>query len=182
MFDFIHTHKLIASFRRMRRCTWVFFNCFLIAILWICLEFFVANRSNAQQIRNDPTEQQVEGFVLDLNLRIVWGGPKPESYRVSIELDNGVLSGTQQLGIDPNDPSFILKDSDGRLVFDDRETQFGGCDIRVQAKSNSRLKLKLQIDDPETSQAITKEYSWSLKSLRDNPDLQELGFNDCSCT
>ena len=179
MFDFIHTHKLIASFRRMRRCTWVFFNCFLIAILWICPEFFVANRSIAQQIRNDPTEQQVEGFVLDLNLRIVWGGPKPESYRVSIELDNGVLSGTQQLGIDPNDPSFILKDSDGRLVFDDRETQFGGCDIRVQAKSNSRLKLKLQIEDPETSQAITKEYSWSLKSLRDNPDLQELGFNDC---
>ena len=178
MFDFIYTKENIAAFRTTQCCPRVFLSRFLLVILSICLGFSAASRSYAQQIHNDPTDQQMEIFPLDLNLRIVWGGSKPENYNVSIEMDSGALSGTQQLGIDPNDPSFILKDSDGRLVFDDRETQFGGCDIRVQAKSNSRLNLKLQIEDPETSQAVTKEYSWSLKFLRDNPDLQELGFND----
>ena len=179
MYDFIHTKELIAAFCRIRCGNWVILSRFFLVILWICVGFSAASRSRAQQIRNDPQDQQVDVSPLDLNLRIVWGGPKPENYSGSIEMDSGILSGTQQLGIDSNDPSFILKDSDGRLVFDDRETRFGGSDIRVQAKSNSRLKLKLQIEDPETSQAITKEYSWSLKSLRDNPDLQELGFNDC---
>ena len=133
----------------------------------------------AQQPRPDPADPQMDVFPIELNLRIVWGGTKSASYVGTIELDSGAISSTRQLGIDPYDPSFLLKDADGRLVIDDSETRFGGCDIRVQAKSTSRLKMQLQITDPETGQSIIKQYIWTLKSLCDNSDLQEMGFQDC---
>jgi len=139
----------------------------------------VVDKVQAQQPRYDPADLQIDVFPIDLNLRIVWGGPKSASYVGTIELDSGAISSTRQLGIDPYDPSFLLNDADGRLVIDDTETQFGGCDIRVQAKSNSQLKMQLQITDPETGQSILKQYNWTLKFLRDNSDLQEMGFQDC---
>ena len=179
MVVFIRAIESIAAFLVLRFCNCVFHYQYFLVILLNCFVLCFASNSHAQQTRIDSSNQQPEVLPLDLKLRIVWGGQKPVSYVGSIELENGTLFGTQQLGIDPNDPSFLLSDSKGRLTFDDQQTRFGGCDIRVQAKSNSRLILQLQIADPDTSKIITREFAWSLKSLRDNPDLQELGFNDC---
>ena len=179
MVVFIRDKESIAAFLVLRFCNCVFHYQYFLVILLNCFGLCLASNSHAQQTRIDSSNQQSEILPLDLKLRIVWGGQKPVSYVGSIELENGTLFGTQQLGIDPNDPSFLLSDSKGRLTFDDRQTRFGGCDIRVQAKSNSRLILQLQLADPDTSKIITREFAWSLKSLRDNPDLQELGFNDC---
>ncbi|MCY2985279.1 MAG: hypothetical protein NTY15_16760 [Planctomycetota bacterium] len=114
-----------------------------------------------------------------MNLRIVWGGPTPTTYVGTLEIDSGTLLCSQQLGIDSNDPSFLLKDATGKFKIHDTKTQFGGCDVHVQAKENNRLTLKLQIEDEETSQTIVKEFVWTLKSLRDGPDTQELGINGC---
>lgn len=124
-------------------------------------------------------DSQVELSLVDLNLRIVWGGPTPANYIGTLELDGGTIACTQQLGIDSNDPSFLLKDAAGKLAIHDKKTRFGGCDLHVQSKSNNRLKLQLQIEDEETSQTIVKEFAWNLKSLRDGPDVQELGINGC---
>ncbi len=158
---------------------WMF--CKFESLLVYCILFaaLAVSTSQAQQSRNDSADPQLEVFQLDLNLRIVWGGPKPASYEGTIELDSGMISNSKQLGIDPYDPSFLLKNADGRLVIDDSETRFGGCDIRVQAKSNSRLKIQLKITDPKTAQTIINQYTWTLKSLRDNPELQELGLPNC---
>ena len=120
-----------------------------------------------------------DGYPLDLNLRIVWGGSQNASYTGTIDVDQGTIACTQQLGIDPGDPSFMLKDKSKKLAWNDPETRFGGCDVRVQAKSTSLITIRLQIEDPTTAQAFTKEFTWTLSSLRDSPELRELGVNDC---
>ena len=179
MVYFNHSRQSKLAIQKKFSRVGIFLKLCLMILLIALLDWFACDTADAQGTRIDSSDQPTEVFPIDLNLRIVWGGEKSASYVATIELDSGNLYGTQQLGIDANDSSFILKDSNGRLAIDDRETRFGGCDIRVQAKSNSRLKLQLQISDPGTAQAITKDYSWTLKTLRDTPDLQELGFNDC---
>ena len=148
-------------------------------VLVACVASSFAQVSSAQSARIQPSEPLSEPVPLDLNLRIVWGGPEPVDYLATIELDSGVLTGSQQLGIDSNDSSFALKDPSNRIAIDDRGTRFGGCDIRTEAKSNALLKLHLQMTDPKTNQTVVKEASWPLKSLRESPDLQEIGLNDC---
>ena len=179
MISFLPLSQLKLAFRRLLGHPRMLCKLFTLIVLSVLVASLVVGTSNAQQSRNDVADPQLEVFSLELNLRIVWGGPKSASYAGSIELDSGAISGTCQLGIDPYDPSFILKDADGRLVIKDSDTRFGGCDVRVQAKSNSRLKIQLQITDPETAKTISKQYTWTLKSLRDNSDLQELGLHNC---
>ncbi len=178
MVYFIHSRQSNLAVQAELSLKRIIPHLYLMIWLFALAELLANSTAQAQPTGSDTTEQPSEIAPIDLNLRIVWGGTKSISYVTTIELESGNLSGIQQLGIDANDPSFILKDSNGRLFIDDRETRFGGCDIRVHAKSSSRLKLQIQISDPETAQAITKDYSWSLKSLRDNPELLELGFND----
>ncbi len=173
----IHASKHAIAFTGKRSRSWGLISyCFILG--WICLpvgtEF-----CQAQQTRNEMSESLAEAVPVDLNLRIVWGGEKPARYTGTIELDSGTLIGTQQLGIDAYDPSFILKNAAGKLVFDDASTRFGGCDIRVQSKSSSRLKLKLEVSDSISDQSVAKEFTWSLKSLRDTSDLQEIGLGNC---
>jgi hypothetical protein len=130
-------------------------------------------------MRSDQSDSQAESSPVDLNLRIVWGGPTPTTYVGTLEIDSGSLVCTKQLGIDSNDPSFLLKDSTGKFAIHDKKTRFGGCDVRVQAKANNRITLKLQIEGEEATQTIVKEFVWTLKSLRDGPETQELGINAC---
>ncbi len=155
--------------------TWFFRPC----VIALCLVAFESNCKAQVPSRSDSSDLQAESSLIDLNLRIVWGGPAPITYAGTLELDNGTLVCTQQLGIDSNDPSFLLKDATGKFSFRDKKTRFGGCDVHVHAKSNNRLKLQLQIEDDETSQTIVKEFVWTLKSLRDGPDSQELGIKGC---
>lgn len=152
--------------------------CFVQYAMVVCGAFVLSCVVQAQT-RNDQPNSQLELSLVDLNLRIVWGGSAPANYVGTLELDGGTLTSTQQLGIDSNDPSFLLKNSMGKLAISDKKTRFGGCDVHVQAKSNNRLTLQLQIEDEETSQTIVKEFAWTLKSLRDSPDAQELGINGC---
>ncbi len=173
---FVHPNL---SFRGLHCRTRMFCKLCSLVAFSVLVATLVVGKVQAQQPRLDPADPQIDVFPIDLNLRIVWGSPKSASYVGTIELDSGAIASTRQLGIDPYDPSFLLKDADGRLIIDDAETRFGGCDIRVQAKTNSRLKMQLQITDPETGQSIIKQFTWTLKSLRDNSDLQELGFQDC---
>lgn len=179
MISFIPFVHPSLTFRGPHCRPWMFCQLCFLATFSVLVGFSLVDKVQAQQPRHDPADPQIDVFPIELNLRIVWGGPKSASYVGTIELDSGAISCTRQLGIDPYDPSFLLNDADGRLVIDDTETRFGGCDIRVQAKLNSQLKMQLQITDPETGQSILKQYSWALKSLRDNSDLQEMGFQDC---
>lgn len=158
---------------RALRCS--FASCAVV----FCLFAFASNCVSQAQARSEQQDSQPELSSVDLNLRIVWGGPTPASYVGTLELDGGTIICMQQLGIDSNDPSFLLKDSTGKLSIQDKKTRFGGCDVRVQAKTNNRLKLQLQVEDEETSQTVVKEYVWNLKSLRDGPEIQELGIHGC---
>ena len=103
-------------------------------VIALCLVAFASNCKAQAQTRSDPSDLQAEASVVDLNLRIVWGGPAPTTYVGTLELDSGTLVCTQQLGIDSNDPSFLLKDATGKFAFRDKKTRFGGCDVHVHAK------------------------------------------------
>ena len=149
-----------------------------IVVLLVCSGSSFAQTSFAQSTRFNPPESAADSPI-DLNLRIVWGGSEPVNYLATIELDSGVLTGSQQLGIDANDSSFVIKDASNRITIDDRETRFGGCDIRVEAKSSALLKVRLQVANLKTKQTEVKEASWPLKSLRESPDLLETGMSDC---
>jgi hypothetical protein len=164
---------------RQSRCRLLKLTICLLVVLVVGVQSQFVQFATAQSSRISSSEPPSESIPLDLNLRIVWGGSEPVDYLATIELDSGVLTGSQQLGIDTNDSSFALKDASNRIAIDDRGTRFGGCDIRVEAKSNAVLKLRLQITDPKTNQIVVKEASWPLKSLRESPDLQEAGLNDC---
>ncbi len=133
---------------------------------------------HAQQTRNEPADQSADSSSLDLNLRVVWGGPKLANYKVKIELENGQLAGVHQLGIDADDSSFLPKDSEGNLAINDLNTRFGGCDLRVQAKANSKLKMQVEVADPITAELSLKEFDWSIKTLCDIPNVQELGLTN----
>ena len=151
---------------------------FLSIVFVVCGGMSIAQMSSAQSTRFNPPEPTSDAPI-DLNLRIVWGGSEPIDYLATIELDSGVLIGGQQLGIDANDSSFAIKDANNRITIDDRDTRFGGCDIRVEAKFSAVLKVRLQVANLKTQQTEVKEASWPLKSLRESPDLLETGMGDC---
>jgi len=150
----------------------------LLIALVICGALSFAQIASAQSTRFNPHEPAPDAPI-DLNLRIVWGGSEPVDYLATIELDSGVLTGSQQLGIDVNDSSFVIKDASNKITIDDRDTRFGGCDIRVEAKSSAVLKVQLQVANLKSKQTVVKEISWPLKSLRESPDLLETGMSDC---
>lgn len=127
----------------------------------------------------DATEAKHLAAPTELNLRLVWGGARPMDYAGQIEIDDGKIACTQSLGIDPFDASYLLKDTAGKIPFRDRATRFGGCDLHVQAKPNSRLTLTMQVTDPTTQQYSTKEYSWSISELRDQAHTEVLDLSEC---
>ena len=118
-------------------------------------------------------------FPIELNVRLVWGGPRPLNYSGAIEIDDGKIVCSQQLGIDPFDAGFLVADSNGKFAFDDSQTRFGGCDLRVLAKSTSRLKLVLNVVDARNHQATVKEFSWPISELRDSASTETIEVGDC---
>ncbi len=180
MMPFIYPNPKKHDRNGMQPRTWLLILRFcLLTVSAIYAESRAGLFAYAQSLRAATGETVSDFSPLDLNLRIVWGGSETVDYLATIELDGGVLTGTQLLGIDANDSSFVLKDSSNRLTIDDPDTRFGGCDIHVEARPTAVLKIRLQLTDPKSKQTRVKEASWSLKSLREGPDLQETGLNDC---
>ncbi len=85
--------------------------------------------------------------IVDLGLRIVWGGNEPNTYIGEIVHEDSPLKVTQELSLDRSG-TIRKSDQAGRVLVQDPDTRFGGCDISVSGKLDSVLRLKFR---PETS-------------------------------
>jgi len=138
----------------------------------------ISGEAQSQFLR-EPSESQSSASPIDLRVRIVWGGTIAASYVGSVELDQGSLVCDQQLGIDVQDPGFLIGSSETRLAIADNDTRFGGCDVHVQGNSNSRLSVRLRAFDADHRETTWKEYSWLLRDLRDHSHVETLDLGDC---
>ena len=157
-------------FRQVMLATLVF--------VW-CISFIATTWSSQFGRESSDAKSATASNPLELNLRILWGGARLADYSGSIELDSGRLVCLQQLGIDPFDAGFGIHQSDQKLSIDDKETRFGGSDIRVQGKANSRLNVSIRTVDPQSSQATTKKFTWLLSDLRDIAHVENIDVGDC---
>jgi hypothetical protein len=81
--------------------------------------------------------------VVDLGLRIVWGGNDLNSYVGEITHEDGPLKVLHELSLDR--PGTIRKSEQAnRVLVRDPDTRFGGCDIAVTGKFDSVLRLKFK--------------------------------------
>lgn len=81
--------------------------------------------------------------VVELGLRIVWGGNDLNSYDGEITHEGGPLKVLHELSLDR--PGTIRKSEQAnRVLVRDPDTRFGGCDIAVTGKLDSVLRLKFK--------------------------------------
>ena len=85
--------------------------------------------------------------IVELGLRIVWGGNELNSYNGEIIHEDSPLKVSHELSLDRTG-TIRKSDQPNRVLVLDPETRFGGCDISVTGKLDSVLKLKFK---PETS-------------------------------
>ncbi len=85
-----------------------------------------------------------ESRSVDAELRIVWGGPTPEPWDVSVDLGQGSLELVRNLSMDSASIGAALPESTQRVrVPGLQPTTFAGIDVRTRAPIDSRLTLTI---------------------------------------
>jgi hypothetical protein len=88
--------------------------------------------------------------VVDLGLRVVWGGNDLNSYVGEIIHEDGPLKVSHELSLDRSG-TIRKSEQPNRVLVRDPDTRFGGCDLNVTGKLDSVLRLKFK---PETNRSM----------------------------
>jgi hypothetical protein len=82
--------------------------------------------------------------LLDVRVRIAWGGGEARPWRGTIRVTAGALSEVAPLGLEPDAPgSMLLADPSTIQIAGRTPRSYDGCDIRVQAPSDAKLLVQL---------------------------------------
>ncbi len=116
--------------------------------------------------------------VVELGLRIVWGGNELNSYTGEIAHEDSPLKVLHELSLDRTG-TIRKTEQPNRVLVQDPETRFGGCDISVAGKLDSVLRLKFK---PEVSRAspiadsvVPLEAQFTLEQILSGPKELVLG-------
>jgi hypothetical protein len=152
-------------------------NCRALAALtqlWVCMIVLWMN-VHASAIEATPS---FNADSIDLQLRVVWGASTANSYQGVIEIDQGVMECTQQLGIDEMDAGFLVSDSPVRISIEDYQTRFGGFDLNVRAPSHARISITMYAYSGDVRNEPPQQFQWLLSELVDQQQVHSLKVGD----
>src|SRR5262245_54931863 len=93
--------------------------------------------------------------LVDVRVRIAWGGGEARSWQGTIRLSEGKLSELTPLGLEPDTPgSLLLVDPTTVRVAARSPRSYDGFDVRVQAPSNALLRVQLGADAAAGGQSV----------------------------
>lgn len=106
-----------------------------------------------------------------VGMRITWGASQRFDFDVELASTNSPIEPMRQLGIDPDDSGEWRSTNPDSLRVTDRDTHFGGGDVRWRATSSAasmKITVRSQRSIERDKQApVVKEFEWDFLAIID---------------
>ncbi|XZE18992.1 hypothetical protein SH449x_004300 [Pirellulaceae bacterium SH449] len=116
--------------------------------------------------------------LVELGVRIVWGGNEPNSFEGEILHEDGLLNVTRELSLDQTG-TIRKTQQPNRIQVVDPQSRFGGCDCTLKGKLDSKLtvrfKPELSREVPLSDPTTLIEAEFTLEQLVTGPQELPLG-------
>ena len=126
----------------------------------------------AAELSDDPQA------VVDLRLRMTWGGGNERAWQSVIRIDDGQLSDPVHLGREADDPGSILIDNGQIQIIQPSPSSFSGCDFTLRAHPQASLTLEFA---PRTEPTALRKKTIAIRDLISGAQSLELDSQQNRC-
>lgn len=116
--------------------------------------------------------------LVELGIRVVWGGSEPSSFEGEILHEDSLLKVTHELSLD-HTGTIRQTQQPNRILVLDPQTRFGGCDFVLKGKFDSKLTVRFKPEVsgevPQADPSALLEADFTLEQLIAGPQELPLG-------